>query len=202
MSPVGPSPNPNIPSEYCSTIPPLQQARAAGTLNSPPPTVMVPVSVLKHPNNDGRNAPKIPKTHALYFTLCNLTLNKCSIPGCPREQKRVWFADGILPNGEVADTSKLSVPSRRDSQEFTPDQSAVRRHKLTPTSRLSITGSPGNERHRNPFDFSPLQQRLRAAAAAAGAVPFVQKAPVLRRRCDLRCLDPGTTPCSLGSALR
>lgn len=56
MSPVGPSPNPNVPSEYCSTIPPLQQARAAGTLNSPPPTVMVPVSVLKHPNHDGTAA--------------------------------------------------------------------------------------------------------------------------------------------------
>ncbi|XP_040012699.1 zinc finger FYVE domain-containing protein 16 [Xiphias gladius] len=97
MSPTGLSPNPNVPSEYCSTIPPLQQARAAGTLNSPPPTVMVPVSVLKHPNNDS----------------------------CPREQKRVWFADGILPNGEVADTAKLSVTSRRSSQEFsgvTPDQ--------------------------------------------------------------------------------
>ncbi|XP_017287740.1 zinc finger FYVE domain-containing protein 16 [Kryptolebias marmoratus] len=93
MSPAGPSPNPNVPSEYCSTIPPLQQARAAGTLNSPPPTVMVPVSVLKHPNNDA----------------------------CPREQKRVWFADGILPNGEVADTTKLSVTSRRSSQEFSPD---------------------------------------------------------------------------------
>ncbi|XP_013870552.1 zinc finger FYVE domain-containing protein 16 [Austrofundulus limnaeus] len=93
MSPTGPSPNPNVPSEYCSTIPPLQQARAAGTLNSPPPTVMVPVSVLKHPNNDA----------------------------CPREQKRVWFADGILPNGEVADTTKLSVMSSRSSQEFSPD---------------------------------------------------------------------------------
>ncbi|MED6294103.1 hypothetical protein CHARACLAT_017548, partial [Characodon lateralis] len=93
MSPTGPSPNPNVPSEYCSTIPPLQQARAAGTLNSPPPTVMVPISVLKHPNNDA----------------------------CPREQKRVWFADGILPNGEVADTARLSVTSRRSSQEFSPD---------------------------------------------------------------------------------
>ncbi|KAJ8401909.1 hypothetical protein AAFF_G00374900 [Aldrovandia affinis] len=93
MSPTGPSPNPNIPSEYCSTIPPLQQARAAGTLNSPPPTVMVPVSVLKHPGNEG----------------------------FPREQKRVWFADGILPNGEVADTSKLSVGGgRRASQESSP----------------------------------------------------------------------------------
>ncbi|XP_061603168.1 zinc finger FYVE domain-containing protein 16 isoform X2 [Phyllopteryx taeniolatus] len=96
MSPTGPSPNPNVPSEYCSTIPPLQQARAAGTLNSPPPTVMVPVSVLKHPSNDG----------------------------CPREHRRVWFADGILPNGEVADTTKLSVSSRRSSQEFasTPEE--------------------------------------------------------------------------------
>ncbi|KAK2818567.1 hypothetical protein Q5P01_024128 [Channa striata] len=99
MSPTAPSPNPNVPSEYCSTIPPLQQARAAGTLNSPPPTVMVPVSVLKHPNNDS----------------------------CPREQKRVWFADGILPNGEVADTTKLSVTSRRSSQDLsgvTPDPTA------------------------------------------------------------------------------
>uniref|UniRef100_A0A8C7UBN1 FYVE-type domain-containing protein n=1 Tax=Oncorhynchus mykiss TaxID=8022 RepID=A0A8C7UBN1_ONCMY len=101
MSPTGPSPNPNVPSEYCSTIPPLQQARAAGTLNSPPPTVMVPVSVLKTPCSDG----------------------------CPREQKRVWFADGILPNGEVADTTRLSVTGRRSSQEsspVTPDPPTVR----------------------------------------------------------------------------
>lgn len=104
MSPTGPSPNPNIPSEYCSTIPPLQQARAAGTLNSPPPTVMVPVSVLKQPTTEG----------------------------CPREQKRVWFADGILPNGEFADTTKLSVTSRR-SGELTPDQ--------TPSPAGSESGS-------------------------------------------------------------
>uniref|UniRef100_A0A8C2IT78 Zinc finger, FYVE domain containing 16 n=1 Tax=Cyprinus carpio TaxID=7962 RepID=A0A8C2IT78_CYPCA len=66
MSPTGPSPNPNIPSEYCSTIPPMQQARF------------------------------------------------------PREQKHVWFADGILPNGEVADTTKLCVQTRRSSQESSP----------------------------------------------------------------------------------
>uniref|UniRef100_A0A4W6DIZ7 Zinc finger FYVE domain-containing protein n=1 Tax=Lates calcarifer TaxID=8187 RepID=A0A4W6DIZ7_LATCA len=116
MSPTGPSPNPNVPSEYCSTIPPLQQARAAGTLNSPPPTVMVPVSVLKHPNNDS----------------------------CPREQKRVWFADGILPNGEVADTTKLSVTSRRSSQEFSgvsPDQTTVR-HRETLHSHFPGPAAP------------------------------------------------------------
>lgn len=123
MSPTGPSPNPNIPSEYCSTIPPLQQARAAGTLNSPPPTVMVPVSVLKHPNPDGTPGPAVlgPQTR----------LSDLSCPaGCPREQKRVWFADGILPNGEVADTTRLSVTQRRSSQEFTPDDPAVRPQAL------------------------------------------------------------------------
>ncbi|XP_007898142.1 zinc finger FYVE domain-containing protein 9 isoform X2 [Callorhinchus milii] len=75
------NPNPNNPAEYCSTIPPLQQAQASGALSSPPPTVMVPVGVLKHPGTEVTQ---------------------------PREQRRVWFADGILPNGEVADAAKLS----------------------------------------------------------------------------------------------
>ncbi|XP_043480801.1 zinc finger FYVE domain-containing protein 9 isoform X2 [Leptopilina heterotoma] len=43
-SPQGRQPNPNNPMEYCSTIPPLQQL--VGGL-PPPPTVMVPVGVLK-----------------------------------------------------------------------------------------------------------------------------------------------------------
>ncbi|XP_029473399.1 zinc finger FYVE domain-containing protein 9 [Rhinatrema bivittatum] len=82
MSASSQSPNPNNPAEYCSTIPPLQQAQASGALSSPPPTVMVPVGVLKHPGTDVIQ---------------------------PREQRRVWFADGILPNGEVADAAKLTV---------------------------------------------------------------------------------------------
>uniref|UniRef100_A0A674DSE2 Zinc finger, FYVE domain containing 16 n=1 Tax=Salmo trutta TaxID=8032 RepID=A0A674DSE2_SALTR len=48
---------------------------------------------------------------------------------CSREQKRVWFADGILPNGEVANTTRLSVTGRRGSQEsspVTPDPPTVR----------------------------------------------------------------------------
>ncbi|XP_063067707.1 zinc finger FYVE domain-containing protein 16 isoform X2 [Engraulis encrasicolus] len=40
--------------------------------------------------------------------------------GFPREEKHVWFADGILPNGEVADTTRLSVRPRRPSQESSP----------------------------------------------------------------------------------
>ncbi|XP_023374927.1 zinc finger FYVE domain-containing protein 9 isoform X2 [Otolemur garnettii] len=53
MSASSQSPNPNNPAEYCSTIPPLQQAQASGALSSPPPTVMVPVGVLKHPGTEG-----------------------------------------------------------------------------------------------------------------------------------------------------
>uniref|UniRef100_A0A8D0L1T6 Zinc finger FYVE domain-containing protein n=1 Tax=Sphenodon punctatus TaxID=8508 RepID=A0A8D0L1T6_SPHPU len=39
---------------------------------------------------------------------------------CLREQRRVWFADGILPNGEVADTTKLSSGVKRSSQDPSP----------------------------------------------------------------------------------
>ncbi|KAJ8011050.1 hypothetical protein DPEC_G00054160 [Dallia pectoralis] len=72
------SPNPNNPADYCSTIPPLLQVSAP----SAPPTVMVPVGVLRTPGSDG------------------------STGLLPREQRRVWFADGILPNGEAAKSSK------------------------------------------------------------------------------------------------
>ncbi|XP_072743000.1 zinc finger FYVE domain-containing protein 16 isoform X2 [Anoplolepis gracilipes] len=47
----GRQPNPNNPMEYCSTIPPLQQL--AGSL-PPPPTVMVPVGVLKREGSKHR----------------------------------------------------------------------------------------------------------------------------------------------------
>uniref|UniRef100_A0A8C7L7Q1 Zinc finger, FYVE domain containing 16 n=1 Tax=Oncorhynchus kisutch TaxID=8019 RepID=A0A8C7L7Q1_ONCKI len=59
---------------------------------------------------------------------------------CPREQKRVWFADGILPNGEVANTTKLSVTGRRGSQEsspVTPDPPTV---KVSPGSAAVSEG--------------------------------------------------------------
>ncbi|TRY53650.1 hypothetical protein DNTS_008651 [Danionella cerebrum] len=83
------SPNPNNPAEYCSTIPPLQQAQASGALSSPPPTVMVPVGVLKQPGSDG---------------------------SLSREQRRVWFADGVLPNGEATDSSKEPAANSNTSQ--------------------------------------------------------------------------------------
>ncbi|XP_072716761.1 zinc finger FYVE domain-containing protein 16 isoform X2 [Ciconia boyciana] len=48
-------------------------------------------------------------------------LEEAQISGlCPKEQRRVWFADGILPNGEVADTTKLSSGAKRSSQDLSP----------------------------------------------------------------------------------
>ncbi|XP_005288254.2 zinc finger FYVE domain-containing protein 16 isoform X1 [Chrysemys picta bellii] len=93
MSPTGPIPNSSISSECCSTVPPLQEAQTVGTPNSPSSSVLLPISVLKQPGADGL---------------------------CAREQRRVWFADGILPNGEVADTTKLSSGVKRSSQELSP----------------------------------------------------------------------------------
>ncbi|XP_075877916.1 zinc finger FYVE domain-containing protein 9 isoform X2 [Nelusetta ayraudi] len=83
------SPNPNNPAEYCSTIPPLQQAEASGVLSSPPPTVMVPVGVLKQSGSEG---------------------------SLSRDQRRVWFADGVLPNGDAAESPKPSASSQPPSQ--------------------------------------------------------------------------------------
>uniref|UniRef100_A0A8C1I645 Zinc finger, FYVE domain containing 9a n=1 Tax=Cyprinus carpio TaxID=7962 RepID=A0A8C1I645_CYPCA len=92
------SPNPNNPAEYCSTIPPLQQAQASGALSSPPPTVMVPVGVLKQPGSEG---------------------------SVPREQRRVWFADGILPNGEATDSSKGPAANPNPTQPVAASQRPV-----------------------------------------------------------------------------
>ncbi|CAL9689600.1 unnamed protein product [Knipowitschia caucasica] len=75
VCPSNQSPNPNNPSEYCSTVPPLQQAQASGALGSPPPTVMVPVGVLK----------------------------QAEAASLSREQRRVWFSDSSLPNGETSE---------------------------------------------------------------------------------------------------
>ncbi|XP_037981380.1 zinc finger FYVE domain-containing protein 16 isoform X2 [Motacilla alba alba] len=93
MSPTGPVPNSSVSSERSSAVPPVEEAQVAGGASSPSPSALPPVSALKQPGPEGL---------------------------CPREQKRVWFADGILPNGEVADTAKLSSGAKR-SQDSSPE---------------------------------------------------------------------------------
>uniref|UniRef100_A0A8B9Z2V4 Zinc finger FYVE domain-containing protein n=1 Tax=Buteo japonicus TaxID=224669 RepID=A0A8B9Z2V4_9AVES len=93
MSPTGTVPKSSISSECSSVVPPLEEAQMSGSARSPSPSALLPISVLKQPRVEGL---------------------------CPKEQRRVWFADGILPNGEVADTIKLSSGAKRLSQDFSP----------------------------------------------------------------------------------
>ncbi|XP_042896619.1 zinc finger FYVE domain-containing protein 9 [Parasteatoda tepidariorum] len=78
-------PHPNNPDDYCSTIPPLQQMELSGP--NPPPTVMVPIGVLKRGNKRRR------------------------------EPKQVIFSDGIRPGGDLTDLTEPleTVPVYRRS---------------------------------------------------------------------------------------
>ena len=67
--------NPNNPAEYCSTIPPHLQAAAAAAL--PPPSVLVPVGVLKKEGSSSQSRSR-------------------------NEPKQVIFSDGIRPGGDLA----------------------------------------------------------------------------------------------------
>ena len=69
-------PNPANPMEYCSTIPPHQQVAAEGA-TATPPSVMVPVGVLKRPDaaNSGEGRPNSdPKSVRLILNFLGLFL--------------------------------------------------------------------------------------------------------------------------------
>ena len=69
-------PNPANPMEYCSTVPVAEQVRASGS--APPPSVMVPVGVLKRQETGGAS-------------------------GGGGENKSVMFSDGIRPGGDLTE---------------------------------------------------------------------------------------------------
>ena len=73
-------PNPANPMEYCSTVPVSEQVRAAGT--APPPTVMVPVSVLKRQGGSQDGATAL---------------------AAENREKSVMFSDGIRPGGDLTE---------------------------------------------------------------------------------------------------
>nr|XP_030702616.1 zinc finger FYVE domain-containing protein 16 isoform X5 [Globicephala melas] len=87
---------------------------------------------------------------------------------CSKEQKRVWFADGILPNGEVADTTKLSSGSKRCSEDFSPLLPDVplmintvdHAHSTTVEKPNSEAGDIKNEIIRSPISQVPSVEKL------------------------------------------
>ena len=75
-------PNPANPMEYCSTVPVSEQVRAAGS--GPPPSVMVPVSVLKRQGGPGG-------------------VSSSAGAAAAGENKSVMFSDGIRPGGDLTE---------------------------------------------------------------------------------------------------
>ncbi|CAD7015197.1 unnamed protein product [Ceratitis capitata] len=78
------SPNPNNPMEYCSTIPPYRQVSSQ---NVPPPSVIVPVGVLK-------------KEGSSYSS--NSSNGAGDDNKKARKRKSVMFSDGIAPGSDLA----------------------------------------------------------------------------------------------------
>ncbi|XP_037713477.1 zinc finger FYVE domain-containing protein 9 [Drosophila subpulchrella] len=78
------SPNPNNPMEYCSTIPPHRQV--ASSPGAPPPSVIVPVGVLKKTDGSSSNSSSSEGQKGV------------------RKRKSVMFSDGIAPGSELAST--------------------------------------------------------------------------------------------------
>ncbi|XP_072524502.1 zinc finger FYVE domain-containing protein 9 isoform X3 [Salminus brasiliensis] len=58
----------------------------------------------------------------------------------PREQRRVWFADGILPNGETAESTKAPASNPSQSQPLTVSQYS---NKSTAASTQEAAHAPG-----------------------------------------------------------
>lgn len=90
---------------------------------------------------------------------------------CSKEQKRVWFADGILPNGEVADTTKLSTGSKRCPEGFSPPSPDV----LTMANTVDHVHSSTVEKPNNELGDTTKVEIIQSPASQ---VPSVGKLPV------------------------
>ncbi|KAL4822523.1 hypothetical protein H8958_007021 [Nasalis larvatus] len=133
----------NLKSNHSDECAIVQPPQENQTSSIPSPTTL-PISALKQPNVEGL---------------------------CSKEQKRVWFADGILPNGEVADTTKLSSGSKRCSEDFSPlSPNMPVTVNTVDHSHSTTVEKPNNETGditRNEIIQSPISQ-----------VPSVEKLPI------------------------
>ncbi|XP_061007899.1 zinc finger FYVE domain-containing protein 16 isoform X3 [Dama dama] len=138
----------NLKSNHSDECATVPPLQETQTLSIPSPTAL-PISALKQPSVEGL---------------------------CSKEQKRVWFADGILPNGEVADTTKLSSGSKRCSEDFSPllpdmplmVDTVDHAHSIPVEEPNSDTGDTRNEIIRSPTCQVPLVEKLRANTGTEG----------------------------------
>jgi len=122
--------NPNNPAEYCSTVPPPLQA--AGVAALPPPTVMVPVGVLKKEGTSSQSRGR-------------------------NEPKQVIFSDGIRPGGDLAELDSWRVPANESSS--SSGHRSVPRRVCKPvvvvTSPADASASGGGEKKRQSRTVTP-----------------------------------------------
>ncbi|XP_054143570.1 zinc finger FYVE domain-containing protein 16 isoform X1 [Melozone crissalis] len=141
MSPTGPVPNSSVSSEHSSAVASVEEAQIPGGAGSPSPSALLPTSALKQPGPEGL---------------------------CPREQKRVWFADGILPNGEVADTAKLSSGAKR-SQESSPESTDLPETPTAANPEEDDLVTDVNQKLREDIDKMTRMEELHPSVPSEGA---------------------------------
>ncbi|XP_061387743.1 zinc finger FYVE domain-containing protein 9 [Musca vetustissima] len=107
------SPNPNNPMEYCSTIPPYRQVSADAKT---PPTVIVPVGVLKKDNGSYSS------------TSSNSSGQKA------RKRKSVMFSDGIAPGSDLANIDQWNEQPKQARRQSSGNRNANSNKPATPRS--------------------------------------------------------------------
>ncbi|KGL82039.1 Zinc finger FYVE domain-containing protein 16, partial [Tinamus guttatus] len=154
MSPTGPIPISTVSSECSSAVPPSQEAQATDSSSSPSSSMLLPISVLKQPGIEGL---------------------------CPKEQRRVWFADGILPNGEVADTTKLSSGAKRSSQDLSPVNPDLPEMPMVVNPEENDTLSGVNPKPKEVMDVTARTEELRCESS----VPSHDRQQAIPRQAEL-----------------
>ncbi|UXI18193.1 Krueppel-like factor 2 [Sarcoptes scabiei] len=126
-------PDPNNPAEYCSTIPPLEQI--SRTVSNPP-TVMVPVGVLKRPGSSSMRRSN--------------NSNESSSNESRENAKQVMFSDGVRPGGDLVESPGLM---NRPPVIFPADEKPIQR------AQLQLHRSPITEKIVVPFE--SLSKRIK-----------------------------------------
>ena len=163
-------PDPNNPSEYCSTISPFDQASDAQT--RPPPSVMVPVGVLKRPGSAGYR-----RAGAGGGGNSSESSQDRSMDGSvPMPVKQVIFSDGVRPGGDL-------VEDQSPSTSRLPEERPVGR------TQLQLKSPPVEK----PFPlFEQSSKRLKPSRVAVLDNHSVNLPPIVNYN-ELKSID-GTLP--------
>lgn len=155
-------PDPTNPAEYCSTVPPHEQV---GATAAAPPSVMVPVGVLKRLGSR-RTSSTSEAAHG-----GGAAGGASGVNGS--EGKQVMFSDGIRPGGDLAELDGSSEPR---SSAFTSSSSS------SVSSSSSSSSSSSHRRHRRKKSHRSLSEVGKSLLSAdMNQLPLVEGRGLLSR---------------------